>query len=40
MKEMWNRLRVLLTSAPGAIVKESKSSKYYIEKNITYILKS
>jgi hypothetical protein len=31
--------RVLLTSAPGALVKEPKSSKFYIEKNITYTLK-
>jgi hypothetical protein len=32
-------IRVSLTSASGALVKESKCSKFYIEKNITYTLK-
>jgi hypothetical protein len=31
-------IRVLLTSVSGALVKKPKSSKFYIEKNITYTL--
>jgi hypothetical protein len=30
---------ILLTSASGALVKKSKSSKFYIEENITFTLK-
>jgi hypothetical protein len=33
------KIWVLLTNASGALVKEPKSSKFYIEKNITYTLK-